>query len=326
MTGNPLRYINAYLIEDDRGYTLVDCGWGLPDVFQALETALSDIGVRVDQISAVIATHFHMDHYGLAGTLKRVAGAKVMMHRADWLILDERFRDLEGETERRDIWLRKHGLGESGFSGEERIRYLTERYSVVAPERELADGEVLQIGTHRLRVVWTPGHTPGHICLFDEERKMVLSGDHILPGITPHIGFWEDMGEDPLGTYLTSLIKVAALGAKRGLPAHREPIEDLAGRIEEIVEHHADREAQVLAALGSEWRNGTYVASHLSWRRGLTTFEELPPQLRTTALSETLAHLEHLRKRELVERETTSEAIRYRTARKPAVKLEEEHE
>ncbi len=326
MNDHVLRYINAYLIEDDGGYTLVDCGWGLPDVLAALKRSLADIGVPVDRVRTVVATHFHMDHYGLAGTLARIAGAQVMMHHADWLILDERYRDVHAETERRDAWLRRHGLNESGFSGEERIRYVTERFTLVAPDRELADGELLQIGAHRFRVVWTPGHTPGHICLYDEERRTLMSGDHILPGITPHIGFWEGQDEDPLGSYLASLVKVAALGARSGLPAHREPIADLPGRIEEILEHHADREAQVLAALGDRCTNGTYVASRLSWRKNRVTFEQLEPQQKTQALSETLAHLEHLCKRGLVDREVNPEAVRYKVAERESGPAEEEHE
>ena len=312
MTGHLLRYINAYLIEDDQGYTLVDCGWALPDVFAALERALSEIGIRLNQIRTVVATHFHMDHYGLAGTLARIADTRVLMHHADWVILDERYRNVQAETERRDEWLRLHGLGESGFSGAERIKYVTDRFTIAPPDHELADGEVLQIGSHRFRIVWTPGHTPGHICLYDEERSTILSGDHILPGITPHIGYFENMDEDPLGSYLASLMKVASLGAKKGLPAHREPIADLPGRIQELIEHHADREAQVLTALGEGWRNGAYVAAQLSWRRNLVTFKNLEPQQKTAALSETLAHLEHLRRRGLVDRETTVEEIRYK--------------
>ncbi|MGH7684532.1 MAG: MBL fold metallo-hydrolase, partial [Vulcanimicrobiaceae bacterium] len=88
MTDHALRYINAYLIEGDAGYTLVDCGWGLPDVLSTLESALRDMGLRIGDIRDVIATHFHTDHYGMAGTIAEMAGAKVMMHRADWTILD----------------------------------------------------------------------------------------------------------------------------------------------------------------------------------------------------------------------------------------------
>jgi glyoxylase-like metal-dependent hydrolase (beta-lactamase superfamily II) len=311
MTDHALKYINAYLIEGDDGYTLVDCGWGLPDVLQTLEDALGDLGKRIDQISWVIATHFHTDHYGMAGTIAELAGAKLMMHPADWAVLDTRFRHIETEFHRRDAWLASNGFPLGGYAAEDRSRMFARRFTLKAPDRNLADGEELRIGSHRFRVVWTPGHTPGHICLYDDERKVLLSGDHVLPRITPHIGFWNATDGDPLGTFLESLHKVAALGAKSALPAHREPIDDLPGRIEELLAHHTEREEQVLEVL-TRLMTGTEVASQLSWRRNLSRYDDLPASERSFALVETLAHLEHLRANGTVEKIQQAGVYRYR--------------
>jgi glyoxylase-like metal-dependent hydrolase (beta-lactamase superfamily II) len=311
MTDHALKYINAYLIEGDDGYTLVDCGWGLPEVLQTLEEALSDLGKSIDQIKWVIATHFHTDHYGMAGTLADLGGAKLMMHPADWTILNTRFRHIEAEMHRRDSWLESNGFSLEGYAAEDRGRLFARRFTLKAPDRDLADGDELRIGSHRFRVVWTPGHTPGHICLYDDERKVLLSGDHVLPRITPHIGYWNVTDGDPLGAFLDSLHKVAALGAKSALPAHREPIDDLPGRVEELIAHHAERETQVLEVLGG-LMTGTEVASRLTWRRNLSRFDDLPASERSFALVETLAHLEHLRAIGTVEKIQQAGVYRYR--------------
>jgi len=311
MTDHALKYINAYLIEGDDGYTLVDCGWGLPEVLHTLESALDDLGKHVDQIAWIVATHFHTDHYGMAGTIAELSGAKVMMHPADWAILDTRFRHIEAELHRRDGWLASNGFSLEGYATEDRGRLFARRFTLKPPDRNLADGDELSIGNHRFRVVWTPGHTPGHICLYDDERKLLLSGDHVLPRITPHIGYWSAIDGDPLGTFLESLRKVAALGAKSALPAHREPIDDLPGRIEELLAHHAERETQILNVLTGRV-TGTEVASQLTWRRNLSRFDDLPASERSFALVETLAHLEHLRAAGTVEKIQEAGVYRYR--------------
>lgn len=311
MADHALKYINAYLIAGDDGYTLIDCGWGTPDVLVALRAVLDEIGVRIEQIKTVVATHFHTDHYGLAGTLAREAGAKVMMHAADWGYLDTHFRDLEQEMRRRDTWLVRNGLEVHHLDPEERMNKMMRRFILVAPSRELADGEILEAGRRRFRVVWTPGHSPGHICLYDEERGVLLTGDHILPGISPHVGAWSEADVDPLGKFLSSLRKVAALGAKSALPAHREPIADVNARVEELLEHHDEREALVLEALGNAWRSGGEIAAQLPWRRGRVTFENLPVTEKGFAVVETAAHLQHLLARGKVERREAPDIIRY---------------
>jgi glyoxylase-like metal-dependent hydrolase (beta-lactamase superfamily II) len=310
MTDHTLRYINAYLIEGDDGYTLVDCGWGLPEVFETLESALRDLGKRLDQIRWVIATHFHTDHYGMAGTLAERGGSKLMMHPLDWAVIDARFRKIDEEFVRRDAWLARNGFAMAGYASEDRVRKQARRFSLKEPDRRIEDGDVLTIGKRHLRVVWTPGHTPGHICLYDEERSVVFTGDHVLPQITPHIGYWVENDPDPLGKFLESLHKVKALGAKSALPAHREPIEDLGGRIDEILAHHEEREAQVLNALNGRL-TGAEVAAKLSWRRNQSKFDELPATERSFALVETLAHLEHLRSSGGVEKISGPDVIRY---------------
>jgi len=310
MADHALRYINAYLIEGDDGYVLVDCGWGLPDVLGTLEEAFRQMGKRLEDIRTIVATHFHTDHYGMAGTLAQMAGAQVLMHHADWAILDTRFRDIDAELKRRDAWLARNGFVLDGFAAEDRGRKFARRLTLRAPDRELHDGEILEVGGRRFAIVWTPGHTPGHVCLYEPEQRVLLSGDHILPQITPHIGYWSDGDGDPLGTFLASLRKVQALGGKSALPAHREPIDDLPARIEELIAHHTEREAQILAVLDGP-QTGNAIAAKLSWRRNQSRFDDLPASERSFALVETLSHLEHLRAKGVVERSIGPDVIHY---------------
>jgi len=208
--------------------------------------------------------------------------------------------------------LARNGMTISDLDLAEWSQSVREHVRLVRPARELEDGEILELGGRRLQVVWTPGHSPGHICLFDPDERAILTGDHILPGITPHVGYWGGCDSDPLGMFLTSLRKVEALRALTALPAHREPIADVSGRIAEILAHHAEREAEINTLLGSEWRTGAEIAAGLSWRRGKARFQSLPSMQRVLALVETLAHLEHLCAIDHIERSEDG-VLRYRS-------------
>src|SRR5262249_54981323 len=141
------------------------------------------------------------------------------------------------------------------------------RFTIVQPEVELDDAACIAVGPHTLRVVWTPGHTAGHICLFDAERRLILTGDHVLDPITPSVGFSRPNLGNPLGDFLASLRKVAALEADLVLPAHGEPFRGLKQRVDVLLAHHDHREAAALAALTNGPASGAQVAAQLPWTR-----------------------------------------------------------
>ena len=304
MAGNPLRYINAYLLEDDDGYTLVDCGWKADDVLEALHESLALCGLALDDVARVAITHAHFDHYGLAGTLRRAGLRELAMHRLDWhfarvLLSDPVFVDRAA-----DAWIARNGLV-LDESLEDDVHY--RRTELTAPTRELEDGD--RIG--RLRAVWTPGHTPGHLCFLDTRSGKLLVGDHILDPITPHVGLWADRGDDPLGAYVASLRKAATLDATGALPAHGEPFDHLERRIDELLAHESDREARVVEALATGASDAASVARALPWTRKMRALDDLEPAHRQFAVAETLAHLEHLRIRGAVTRDCGAEPIAY---------------
>jgi glyoxylase-like metal-dependent hydrolase (beta-lactamase superfamily II) len=303
MTGNPLRYINGYLIDDDDGLTLVDCGWKSDDVLAALREGLHALGRELAELTRVIVTHHHFDHYGLAATLRRAGVPELLMNARDY----ERARVFaESHTENdhaSDRWLARNGFtpsesGDEGFNG---------RWEVSEPTRLLADGE----RAGRLEAVWTPGHSPGHLCLADTRSGKLLTGDHVLDPITPHVGLWRDTDGDPLGDYVASLAKVRGRGAGGALPAHGEPFPDLDRRVAELLAHTEAREAQVVAALTAGSASAGEIAARLPWTRRNRAFADLGEFHQQFAVAETIAHLQYLHARGLVMREADPARIRY---------------
>jgi glyoxylase-like metal-dependent hydrolase (beta-lactamase superfamily II) len=306
MAGSPLRYVNSYLLEDDGAYTLVDCGWNCGDVLAALHEGLARCGIALKDVTRVLVTHAHYDHYGLAGTLRRSGLRELLLHRLDWAFARLLLTDPAATDRAADEWIARNGLriDEPFDDVHGRLSELTE------PTQLLEDGD--RIG--RLRAVWTPGHTPGHLCFLDTRSGKMLTGDHILDPITPHVGVWGERGENPLDAYVASLHKVAALGASGVLPAHGEPFADLQRRVDELLAHEAGRQAQVLAALTRGAGDATTVARAIPWTRRERPFDELAPAHQQFAVAETLAHLEAARARGLVARDADATPYAYALA------------
>ncbi|MCC6174699.1 MAG: MBL fold metallo-hydrolase [Chloroflexi bacterium] len=298
LTGSPLRHTNGYLIRADDGWTLVDCGWNYPDVLEALTAQAGEVGARLDDLRRLVITHFHSDHYGLAGTLVGLTQARLLMHRLDWLFVERELTDFNAAIARMDAWLRLNGAPPEMLSEEQRrAADMFARYTVQRPDEQLEDGHEIVAGNYRFQVVWTPGHSAGHICLYEPERKVLLTGDHVLDPITPNVSRNREHQGNPLGQYLQSLRKVAELDADLVLPAHGEPFYGIGRRVRELLEHHDEREREVLEAVSHGLSTGYEVASRLPWTRRRRRFADLPLSQQRMALTETLAHLEELRER-----------------------------
>jgi glyoxylase-like metal-dependent hydrolase (beta-lactamase superfamily II) len=308
MAGNPMRYINGYLLDDDDGLTLIDVGWKADDVLAALQAGLRAHGRTLADIRRVLITHCHFDHYGLAATLLRAGVPELGMHALDWALARDHLSDPVAVDVAADAWIARNGLRVDVSLDEELQHHRTE---LAEPTRELADGD----RSGRLRALWTPGHTPGHVCFLDERTGALFSGDHILDPITPHVGIWRPgRAADPLGDYIASLKIVAAAGASWVFPAHGEPFPDLARRVDQLLAHEAERGAQVTAALAPGPQSACDIARALPWTRRGRRFAELAPTHQQFAVAETLAHLEYLRLRGQVRRDDTAMPIVYQSA------------
>lgn len=326
-----LGHVNTYAIEDSRGFTLVDPGLPSDESWDALQDRLRAAGIPLARVHTTYITHSHPDHFGGAHRLVEHCHADVLtstMFRkwTDLLDLDETplepmdpadaaeaatILDALPRIDSSDIDAEEMELQFPGFRAfRDRLRAavadgrIEELSWMKAPRPTIVvdDSQVVRMGDRDWIAVFTPGHTHDHLCMWNPEDGVLLSGDHVLPTITPHIaGF---MGGDPLANYLVNLDKVAGLeGITTVLPAHGHPFTDLSGRCEAIKDHHADR-LQSLVDARSE--AGWAVVSR--WSEFLFSPRSRGPM----ADSETYAHLEHLRLDGRAERRAGVDGLEYR--------------
>ena len=309
MTGNPMRYINGYLLQDEGGYTLVDCGWRADDVLAALHAGLAECGTRLDDVARVCITHAHYDHYGLAGTVRRAGLRELVMHPVEWEFAQQHYTDIFAFDRIADDWIERNGFAAPPGDGDEADLF-HHRVELAEPTSLVEDGG--HVG--RLRAIWTPGHTAGHLCFLDERSGRMLTGDHVLDPVTPHVGSWTPDGGARIGNYIASLEKVEAIGATGVLPAHGEPWTELAPRVEALIAHEYEREARIIALLEDGSASAGDIARALTWTRKERAFESLAPAHQQFAVAETLAHLEHLWWTKRAIRDASPPAIRYALA------------
>ncbi len=289
---NPLGWVLPYLIPSDGGYTLVDCGWNTPEAFAALEEELRDVGATFDDIKTLLVTHVHPDHYGLAGRIKEVCDAEIVIHQRERDLIRSRYRQPEQLLERMATWLTENGVPDSEMSDLQQASMPARAFvSPVEPDSVLWGGETLDLGEYAFEVFWTPGHSPGHLCFYERKHKFVLTGDHVLPSITPNVSLHPQQMGNPLGDYLASLQRLEPLEVDQVLPAHEYEFKDLPKRVREIIHHHATRLDEMLAIVGEDGATGYDVASGIVWTTG--TFDTFSFWMQRAAISETLAHLEY---------------------------------
>ena len=290
---NPLGWVLPYLIPGDDGYTLIDAGWNTPESFAALEAELRELRLTFDNIKRLIVTHVHPDHYGLSGRIKEACGAQVIIHQRERDLIRSRYINPEQLLERMGAWLAENGVPANERSDLQQSSMPARAWVVATePDAVLWGGETLDFGIYRFEVLWTPGHSPGHICFYERAQRIILTGDHVLPTITPNVSLHPQQQGNPLGDYLASLRRLEPLDVEQVLPAHEHSFTDLRKRVGEIVEHHHDRLREMLAIVGDGRASAYDVASGVVWTTG--TFDTFSPWMRRAAISETLAHLEYL--------------------------------
>ena len=291
--------VNAYLLVDDDGVTLVDCGTLLASEGGAtewgdLDKALEACDVSRADIARLVITHAHIDHYGMAARVVDDTGCELWMHEGSSDEL-EFYSDPQGATTKVRAMLADHGVPADDIveltAYEDWSAFLS---GVVEPTRRVTGGETLRAADRTWTLVYTPGHSPSHVCLWAEQDGSLISGDHLLGAITPHIDFRRGGRADPLGEYLGSLSKIEELEPSLVLPGHGRPFEDGATRARTIGRHHDRR----LGAIQQVIRRAPHTASEITEEIFGTTLMHYQRRL---ALGETLAHLAYLRRRGEVE-------------------------
>ena len=290
LKGNPLKNLNSYLITGERSL-LIDTGFRWDSCREAMERQLAETGVDRDALD-IFLTHLHSDHAGLAPELVR-PGCRIYISAVDGWRITGYQRDC--------VWRTMYAeYVKEGFSREEMAALWDSNPAQNAGPGAydgyvyLRDGDTLGYGGHRLRCILTPGHTPGHLCLYEPEQKWFFSGDHVLFHITPNICRWSGV-EDSLGDYLESLRKVRDLPVNLLLPAHREETGDLAARVDQLTAHHARRMENAVETLRREPGLTAYeIAGRMAWSIRCRNWADFPLTQKFFAVGEAMAHLDYL--------------------------------
>lgn len=292
LPGNPLKELNSYLIRGKERSLLIDTGFRQDACRQALEEGLNELGVDRGSMD-IFLTHLHGDHSGLAPDF--IAPGRSIYVSG----LDRRW--LEDPQDVAEHWQAFHSRYLTAGVPEEVIGEMNDANPAVqlAPRlgctqyQSVYDGDVFDIGGYHLECMMTPGHTPGHMCLWDQEKGLLFSGDHVLFDITPNITVWPEIA-DSLGDYLYALEQVRALPVKRTLPSHRAS-GDFHARVDALIAHHGARLAEVETIVASKGGQTAYeIAAQMTWRIRAKNWEDFPKGQKFFAIGECLAHLDHL--------------------------------
>jgi glyoxylase-like metal-dependent hydrolase (beta-lactamase superfamily II) len=295
---NPLRYVLVYVFESGRGPYLVDAGWNTDDCYQVLCAGLGEAGFAIGDVQGVLVTHIHPDHYGLAGRVREASGAWVALHPADAALIRERYDDTHDLLERVGAMLRRFGAPPEELDSLQNASMPALPFvSTGHPDRLIEDGEDPKIPGWDLTAIWTPGHSPGHLCFWEGGNRLMLTGDHVLPRITPNIPFHPQAGADPLGDYLRSLERVGAYDAAEVLPAHEHRFVGLDQRVAELIAHHEHRFAEVVQAIQDGLTTAWEIASRMQWSR---SWDRIEGFMRRAAVGEAMAHLRALEQRGVI--------------------------
>ncbi len=289
-----LDHINLWALADGDGWTLVDTGIN-NDETRGLWRALFAGPLAARPVGRLICTHFHPDHFGLAGWLCDEAGIGLTMTRGEWAMGTMLRLDAAGDFNRAMAdFYRRHGLDEerAGPLAARGNTYATRVGRPPGAYTRMVDGQEIEIGGRAWRVIIGTGHAPEHACLYCAELDVLIAGDQILPRITSNVSVWaSEPDADPLADFLGSLDRFRGLPEKTlVLPSHGLPFRGLDGRLDDLARHHDDRLAEVVTACG-DWQSAADILPVL-FRRKLDSHQI------AFAMGESIAHLAYLAARE----------------------------
>lgn len=283
-------YTQTYLIRDVTGSVhLIDPGWASEANRQLVTAAVAEVG---DGLASIVVTHLHPDHVGLAEELREQTGARVVMHSAEagaMLQIAADDHSVEASDARLAGW---------GVPVDRRAEVITlwsglDPQPAVVPDVLVADGERLKIPGRDIRVLHTPGHTVGHICLRDDDHGLLFTGDHLLPTTFPGVGLGGTSEANPLADYRTSLERLELFDEDEACPGHGDPFRGITARVQATLAHHARRTAEVAAHLERHPDAAVWdVAAGLTWTAGWENFSGF---YLASALAQTAMHAELVR-------------------------------
>jgi len=306
LPGSPLKATNSYIIKADDRSLIIDTGMNREECLSVLSAGLKELDVNLAQADFFI-THMHADHSGLISTLATETSTIYF-----------------GETDAPSgAMAAKHNYFEQipkvarmqGFPEDELQKAIKNHPGYKYSARGhlefhfVRDGDIISIGDYSFICIATPGHTNGHMCLYEPNKKIFVAGDHNLIDITPNISLWSEGDENPLGDYLASLDKVYDLDVELVLPGHRRRFKNHKQRIDELKKHHETRANEVLSILKQGSQHAYQVASQMTWDMSYEHWHEFPPSQKWFATGEALAHLKYLEDEGKIRRETHNQTV-----------------
>ena len=299
---SPLKSLNSYVIRDAERHLIIDTGWNQEECLKAMQAGLRKLGVDLRKADFFI-THLHADHFGLLSSLVTET-SKIYFNQPDvnrfraGFRLDDfaHFARLNGYPESElEASLQSH----PGF----KFRPKESLFFHI-----LKEGDMIAVGDYGFRCVETPGHTPGHMCLYEPRQKAFVAGDHILKDITPNIQLWSD-DRNPLEEYFASLDKLNKLDIELVLPGHRSIFRNGKERIKELKQHHQERLEEIISILEKGDKHAFQVASEMSWDILCDSWDLFPVSQKWFATGEAIAHLKYLTGKGIIRSEMRKQRI-----------------
>lgn len=305
---NPLRDVNSYVILTPERNLVIDTGMNRSACRKVLEAAFAELKLDLDRTDFFI-THLHSDHIGLVGHFASPT-SKIYFNRIEANMM-KRAEKAGGFAPRMLRFAHAAGFSEEeieeSLSKHPGLKYHAEKslsFNI------LDEGDRLDVGEYNFECIHTPGHSEGHLCLFDAEKKLMVSGDHVLGDISPNISAWHE-DENPLEDFLASLDKVSKHDVEIALPGHRGVIKDFAGRVEELADHHDTRLDEVMGILNSSTMKPYDIAAKMVWRMRGKTWEEAGVMQKWFATGEAVAHLRCLEERDILTSERRDNQLHF---------------
>ncbi len=305
LPGNPLRAVNSYVIKGGERNLIIDTGMNRKECREVIDAGLRELEIDL-AVTDLFITHMHADHSGLISHLA-TSSSRIYCSQTDADLIDRTdvFNDMQA-------YATTNGFLDSEGAIQQHPGF---KYGNRTPVNFalVKDGDMINVGDYQFQCVATPGHTGGHLCLYEERRKLFIAGDHLLGKITPNISMWAAEG-NPLQDFLDSLDKIYHLDVQLVLPAHRQSFTNYQERIDQLKLHHQRRAQAIMSVLEQGPQNAYEVASQLDWDLSYKHWHEFPLPQKWFANGEALSHLRYLERKGLVKADRSGEIIRYSLA------------